>query len=269
MSKMLTVVEQKEVTFYEDDLTAVQADNGQIYVAVRRMCDALGLDPRNQRRRIQDHTILSEGYRRGVIYAPPGEQGGGGPQEAGLLRVDLVPLWLAGIHLKRVKKEIRPKIEQFQREAANVLWEAFQEGRLTTDPIFDELLQQDTDAVQAYKMLQALVKLARNQVLIEAQLSTHGEQLVNHEQRLEDIEARLNPGEHITADQAVAISQAVKAVAIAIGKQSGRNEFGGVYGELYRRYRVPSYKELPAGKYDDAIKWLGEWLQSLTGDEPF
>ena len=32
---------------------------------------------------------------------------------------------------------------------------------------------------------------------------------------------------------------------------------------------IPSYHELPAARYDDAIKWLGDWFQDLTGEEPF
>lgn len=34
----LIVIEQKEVTFYEDQLTAVRGADGQIYVAVTQMC---------------------------------------------------------------------------------------------------------------------------------------------------------------------------------------------------------------------------------------
>jgi hypothetical protein len=56
---------------------------------------------------------------------------------------------------------------------------------------------------------------------------------------------------------------------MALSKASGHNEYGGVYGELYRRYQIPGYRELPAGKYEDAIGWLNEWLQSITGDSPF
>lgn len=74
----------------------------------------------------------------------------------------------------------------------------------------------------------------------------------------------------ITAAQASRISQAVKAVAIALGKVSGRNEFGGVYGELYRRFEVTSYKEIPARRYQEAMDFLNEWYQSLTqSDLPF
>ena len=29
------------------------------------------------------------------------------------------------------------------------------------------------------------------------------------------------------------------------------------------------HRELPASQYEDAMTWLGEWLQSLTGETPF
>jgi hypothetical protein len=180
-----------------------------------------------------------------------------------MLRVDLVPLWLSGVSTKAVKEEIRGKLERYQEEAAKVLWEAFQEGRLTADPVFDELLQQDTPEVQAYKIIQGMLQLARSQILMRSQLE-------DHEQRLERIEAALgDPGQNVTPGQAMQISQAVKAIAIALGKKSGRNEFGGVYGELYRRYEINSYKLLPAHKFDAAMAWLNEWLKSVTGDVPF
>ncbi len=257
MSKTFTVIEQKEVTFYDDQITAVRANDGHIYVSIRHMCNGLGLNDRSQRRRIQNHTVLKKGYSSGVIMTPEGVR-----RSSSLLKVDLVPLWLATVDISRTSEEIRPKLEKYQEQVAKVLWEAFQDGRLTADPSFDDLLQSDSDAVQAYKMLQGMVKLARNQIILESRIDTH-------EQRLEAIESELGSGRTITPDQATAVSQAVKVVAMVLSKQTKRNEYGGVYGELYRRYRVPSYKELPASKYDDAIKWLGDWLQSLTGDEAF
>jgi hypothetical protein len=56
---------------------------------------------------------------------------------------------------------------------------------------------------------------------------------------LEKIESTLgDTGRLVTPDQARQISQAVKAVAIALGKKSGRNKFGGVFGELYRKFGI-------------------------------
>jgi hypothetical protein len=48
-----------------------------------------------------------------------------------------------------------------------------------------------------------------------------------------------------------------------------RNEYGGVYGELYRKFSITSYKLLPAKKFEEAMNWLTEWHQSMVGDEPF
>ena len=261
--KLLAVVEQREVTFYEDELIAVRSEDGQVYVAIRQMCSALGLDQRSQRRRIQNHTVLSDGYTGGVIMTPPGPGGGGGRQQAALLRVDLVPLWLSTIETTRVKEQNRPKMERFQREAAKALWEAFQQGRLTADLDFDALLAADSPEAQAYKMAQAVLQLARNQLLMRAQLT-------DHENRLETIEAQLgDTGRNVTPDQASQLSQAVKAVALAQGKKTGRNEFGAVYGELYRKFGITSYKMLPARRFEEAMKFLTAWHESLSGTVPF
>ena len=269
----LEVVQQKEVRFYEDELIAVRAADGQVFVAVSQMCQVLGLNERSQRRRIQNHRILSNGFARGDISTPPSPDGrGGGRQEAGLLRVDLVPLWLAGIDVGKATEDVQPKLERFQLEAAKVLWEAFQEGRLTADPEFNALVESaaNTETVQAYQIAQAVMKLARQQLLIEARLSgrldLHEHKISDHDNRLEAIETSLtDSGRNVTPDQASQISQAVKAVALAQGKKSGRNEFGAVYGELYRREGVTSYKMIPARRFDQVMQWLTAWYQELTG----
>ena len=146
MSDDLQIIEQKTVQFYDDDLIAVRNEEGHIYVSIRQMCAALGLTRQPQVRRIKNHKILSEGYTGGTILIPPGPSGGGGPQQAGLLRVDLIPLWLSGVRVSMVKEEIRPKLERFQREAAKTLWEAFQEGRLTSELALDDLLASNSPA---------------------------------------------------------------------------------------------------------------------------
>jgi hypothetical protein len=57
--------------------------------------------------------------------------------------------------------------------------------------------------------------------------------------RLEQIETKLGDEQRtVTPEQASQISQAVKAVAIALGQQTRKNEFGAVYGELYRQFGI-------------------------------
>lgn len=256
--KSLAVVEHRNVEFYGDVLTAIRSDDGQIYVAMSQMCQSLGIDTQAQTRRIQRQDVLADGLRGVAKLATPG-----GIQSGYVLRVDLVPLWLSGIRTSAVSDDVRPKLERFQREAAKVLWDAFQAGQLTADVDFDALLAQDTPEAQAYKMAQAVLHLARNQLLMRAQLT-------DHEQRLESIEAQLgDTGRNVTPDQASQISQAVKAVALALGKKTNRNEFGSVYGELYRKFGITGYKMLPARRFDEAMKFLTDWHENLTGTLPF
>lgn len=264
-SRTIETVEQKTVLFYDDELVAVRGDDRQVYVSLAHMCDVIGIDRRSQVRRIRQHMILGEGYYLGNVETA------GGRQQMGLLRVDLVPMWLATLETSRVSDDIEEKLVRYQKEAAKVLWEAFQDGRLSADVEFDELLRQSSsEAVEAYRMLQAMVRIARNQIVLESRIEAQNTRLDQHEQRLEEVEAALgDPRHHITPDQASRISQAVKAIAMELSKRSGRNEYGGVYGELYRRFSITSYKELPANRYDEAIEWLNEWLQSLISKSPF
>ncbi len=114
----------------------------------------------------------------------------------------------------------------------------------------------------------AVVRMARQQLVMEAKLTEHGTQLGEHAERLDQLEAAVG-GKHVTEVQASQISQAVKAVALAIGKKTKRNEFPGVYGELYRKFGVTSYKLIPQRRFQEVMDFLNEWLQHHIGDEPF
>jgi hypothetical protein len=266
--KKLVPVEQKSVVFYEDELTAVRAKDGHVYVVLAHMCEALGIDAQGQARRIRRHKVLDNGLTWVDILSTQGDQSQ--RRRAQVLRVDLVPLWLSGIRANSVNEEIRPKLEKFQETAAAVLWEAFQEGRLTTDPDFDTLIQQASqDAVEAYQIAQAMVKLARNQIMLEAKLNSHDELLADYGRRLETIEADLHQEErYISESQATDISQAVRAIAFEISKTSGANEYGRCWGEFYRKFGVSKYRHLPISRFDEAMTWLNAWYKDLTGN-PF
>jgi hypothetical protein len=178
--------------------------------------------------------------------------------------LDYLSGFLFGINADRVKPEYREDVIRYQRECYKVLSEALTEGRLVADVTFDDLLQTaDPDAIQAYQIAQAVMRLARNQILLESRLTGR---IDDHEGRLVTLEAKLgDTGRNVTPDQASQLSQAVKAVAIELGRQSGRNEFGAIYGELYRKFGITSYKMLPARRFDEAMHFLTNWHESITG----
>jgi len=56
----LVPVEQKVVLFYEDEITAVQMEDGTVYVPVRPLVERLGLSWGGQYERINRDVVLSE-----------------------------------------------------------------------------------------------------------------------------------------------------------------------------------------------------------------
>ncbi len=259
-NKALVPIVQKEVIFYEDTIVAVRLTGGEIYVPIRPICDNLGLALAGQRERINRDPVLTEVATSVSVTLTQQAR------EMICLPLKFIPGWLFGISANRVKPELRERIIRYQRECYDVLAEAFVEGRLTADPAFDDLLASDTPAAQAYKMAAAIMKMARQQLLLEAQLETHASRLVDHEQRLEEIEATLgDPGRFITPDQAMQISQAIKTIAAEIQKRTKQNEYGKLYGQLYREFGITSYKLLPANKFDRAMAWLTDMYRQITG----
>lgn len=267
----LVPLEQKDVLFYEDEITAVRVQQDgevQVFVPLRPIVELLGIDWSGQLRRVRNDAVLAQEMETVRVNTA------GGPQEMPCLPLDMLNGWLFGINANRVREDVRQRLVRYQRDCYRVLYEAFEEGRLSTstDVTFQELLQQsESEAVEAYRMLQAMIKMARNQIIIESRLGVQDERLSEHERRLEQLEERFEAGQgqSISESQASQISQAVKAVAMALSKQTGRNEYGGVYGELYRRFEITSYKLLPASRFGEAMTFLSEWHASLTGKEGF
>jgi hypothetical protein len=263
---MAAIVEQKSVEMYGDEVTAVRCDDGQVYVSISHMCTALGVDPQAQRRRMNRHRVLKEG-----VLSVNNLMTGGGLQSGYVLRVDLVPLWLAGVQVTAVREEVQPKLYNLQLNAARILWDAFQAGELTVEDEFDVLLEQDTPAVDAYKTAVALVKLAKNQVMLEAKLTHHDARLDDLDKRLTNLEANMHQEERtLTEEQATQISQAIRAIGLYLTKTTGENQYGKVWGEFYRKFGVSKYRNLSAAKFAQAMAFLSEWYTQLTDEElPF
>ena len=91
--KALQPIEQKQVDFYGDELTAVRAGDGQIYASLPSMCSALGIQISAQTKRIKRHDVLSEGYQVvSITYTSKMDVQPKQRRQAGVLRADLVPL---------------------------------------------------------------------------------------------------------------------------------------------------------------------------------
>lgn len=282
-NKELAPIEQRQVVFYEDEITAVIVDSDgqrEVYVPIRPICDYLGVGWTGQYERLQRDAVLFDVTATVRVTRTEGNREVA--REMLCLSLDYLNGWLFGINANRVKPEVRDKVLRYQRGCYRVLAEAFRDGRLTVNSDGEtdfetQLKTADPNAVEAYNTALAIMKLAKSHIMLQGRIDSHERQLRFHDARLEDVEEafeRLEDVESalgllgddpvISEAQASQISQGVKAVAVVLGKRSGRNEFGGVYGQLYRRYSVSGYKMLPAQQFKDAMVWLAEWLAELN-----
>ena len=265
----LTVVSQREIGFYDDEITAVQVEGGGVYVPIRPLCDQLGIAWQPQARKLNSDPVLSDVSASITIRLRVNDSRGAINSTMVCLPLDYVNGWIFGINANRVKEDVRPKLIRYQREVYRVLYEAFARNAVTvaSDAMIDEMLKGSSPEAQAYQIAMAVANMARQQLAIRARVDSAESRLIDHEARLQIIEAdRGDDGRFITNSQAVQIAQAVKTIALELNRRSGRNEFGGVYGELYRRFDIPGYKQLPAKQYGEAMQFMRDWWQSLTDE---
>lgn len=268
----------KQVIFYEDRILAVQVGSGEVYIPVRHLCDLLGISYQGQIDRIRRDPVLSK-YEAQIGIVD--EQRGGGSQATNCLALKYVPGWLFGINASRVREAVRAKLLLYQEQVYDVIWQAFREEVEPPSPATVPTALDDLAAIE--QMGLAIYRLARQQRAMEARLENVEGALWEVDERtraevdqlrqqLTALELRLAPPARATViseQQAADLSQAVKAVAMALGKKSGRNEFGAIYGELYRRFGIASYRNLPAAAYQEAMTWLEEWFRIVaSGQEP-
>lgn len=262
----LTPIEQKVVDFYGDSVTAVRVDDGTIYVPVRPICDLIGVTRQGQQERIARDPILSEASQSIVITDTSGSVTL--PQGRSMLCIPLDYLngWLFGINANRVKESVRESLLKYQRDCYRVLFEAFGRNQVTARPD-NELMTSDDPAAVAYRNALELANIARDQYYLTRRVSLAETVMAEYGQRLDLIEAQLsNPERFLDESQCEQIAAAVKLIGANLSQQSGKNEYGSVYGQFYSKFGVTSYKRLPAAKFEDAMGWLRQWWQKISSD---
>ena len=106
------------VPFGEDVVECVQAEDGKVYVPIRRICQNLGIDTTNQVKKLRDFDASTS-----VMITAVGLDGKN--REMACVDIDHVPLWLARINPSKVIVEVRPKLRKYQLEVQQVLRDHF------------------------------------------------------------------------------------------------------------------------------------------------
>lgn len=125
----------------------------------------------------------------------------------------------------------------------------------------------------AYEIATAVQHLARQQLELERHIDAAGRwarqvetRVDDHDTRLEALELSIGPKSLIDDEQASALAAAVRAVGHAL-ETRGAGDYRGVYGQLYARFGITSYKNLSRERYKKALDWLNQWYTEITDSE--
>lgn len=275
--KALVPVEQREVEFYGDMLTAVLVEDGTVYIPLRPICDNLGLDWSGQRQRIIRDAVLSEVVMSVGVTPTDIDPTSRRPHTSIMLCLPMSYLngWLFQINANRVKPEIRDNLVRYQRECYLVLADVFLASSTAVLPVDND----EKNLVQLHNM--ALVIAATTREMLETKrlakdnerrLDLAREYLRGMNQRLSGMNQRLTTVEQRTAvgslteEQAAEIKKRVNLIAQEMSKyEPGKSHYQAIYAALGDEAGVTSYKAIPPKGYEAAVSFLDGWLRVIQG----
>lgn len=129
------------------------------YIAIKPLCDALGIDHSAQIAKLKGKSWATMGNF-------PMVGADGKRREMASLHKDNVAMWLANINEKQVKEEIRPTLIAYQKEAMKALNDYFTTG-----------VAVNTDIITDYKAQMEIIALAKG-ILPEDRLASRAELVI-------------------------------------------------------------------------------------------
>ncbi len=286
-------VEQKLVALTqsgEDEVLAARIETSEIYLPIRPICTTLGIHWATQRRKIMGDEVLLESTRTLRL------QTRGGLQNLVCMDVEAIPMWLAGIEPSRVREDLRERLITYKRWVRKTVYEAFAretgiETALGVSQAMTPANPDTTALVHVVQLAEAIATMGRQQLAFEQHVDTRftalqGEIVEQREEvmgrldqaaavvgsllhRMNAVEGMVAPGHVISDAQAAEISTLVKAIATEMVERDkgtgakGRNPYQSVFGELYRRFRVSSYHNIPLKRFGDVMAWLREYQDTM------
>ncbi len=299
LDAVIEPVEQKLIALTQggdDEVVAARTETSEIYLPVRPICVALGVSWATQRRKIIADDVLMESVRTLRV------QTRGGPQNLVCMDVEAIPLWLAEIEPDRVREELRERLRSYKRWVKKVVYDAFaretgSETALGASQSMTPATPDMTALAYIAQMAEAIATMARQQMAFESHAETRFTSLearmVEHQdqvmgrldqaaavvggllRRVNAVEGLMQSDETISEARAAEISTLVRAIATEMAERDkgtgakGRNPYQAVFTELYRRFRVSSYHNIPLRRFGEVMAWLREYQETLDahGDD--
>lgn len=260
--------EQLPIPFFDNAVLAVRREDGQIYLSIRDMCEALELAFTAQRRRIFATDRLRAAVGRFRVRTA------GGRQVAEFLELEMVPVWLLGVQSRRASEAVRQKLAHVQDYLIRSVQAAF--AQLTGLPDAPSREIEDLgDLDRIDTALTQLAELSERQGAIEQsqdrarlawkELIDRVRMLTDRVQQLEhSVNVRLSPAQRNTIYRLVHAWGGARAARDS--KLTSGAAIHACWAILNARFKVATYTDLPAARYDECCAFIQDMYVQLTGE---
>lgn len=257
--------EQLPITLFESVVLAVRADNGRIYLSLRDLCEALGLSVVPQRRRI----LLDEALHMVQFRV----QSGGQFRAIDFLLLEDVSVWLLGIQRRRVTEKAQERFSYVKAYLVTAVQRAFAEltGLPASASSDIEHLGELDRIDQAFSQLAELT--SRQETLEHSQDRARDayrdmrailNELRDRMQALERrLESTLSPSQRGTVYHMVqrwGAARAERGTTLTPGAAIRKS-----WAELNEAFKVGTYIDLPAARYDEIVRYIKDQYRTVTG----
>lgn len=280
--------EQKSIDFYGESLIALRDLEGLIWVPLRRLCEAIGINLQGQLDRVERDPVLREEMRSVSVTLTDGRA-----FDMSCLPLKYVRAWLFGVNASRVRPAVRDKLIQYQREVIEIIDRHF--TRPAPAGGMDERVMEAMrdNALQQAKLWETMIAEQRRLRAVEELVQVVDERVSDHDRILDDhataiihlrnlqeqqsllltkfnaaVQLLPMPSDTISPAQKAIIKELVDDVVaeaqtrgLRLGQ--GRNDYPAVWAALKQRFDVAKYDELTVAQFEPCVTWLKAWRLRL------
>jgi hypothetical protein len=257
---------ERLILFRGKEIATADLRDGKGYVSIRSLCQAFGLDPRAQRKRLMRQQNYFEPYTATILMTTPG-----GPQATLCLMSYTVPMFLTGVELERVQdEETRELLKAFLDEATMILAEHFgisERGEMlflresVARMVAEQELYEDNAAKLAKKVEAELDELRRAHEEKVQQIRSAFSDL---RQQVTRLEAVAGPKQRLTPEQLGQLRQAIATLGELLQERGVAKPYPGIYMDVTRLTGVSRSEDIRQEDFPAVVAFLDSQISALT-----
>jgi hypothetical protein len=254
---------ERKLLFRDKEIATADLKDGRGYVSVRSLCEAFGLDPRPQRKRLLRQQGYFEPFTATISITTPG-----GPQPTLCLAASAVPIFLTGVDLDRLQDdEPRELLRTFLDEAHVVLAEHFGisergELRFMRESLARMVAEQELFEENLSKKVSA--ELAEIRQAQEEKVQQIRQAFGNLRQQMVTLESVAGPKTRLNPEQLGQLRQLVATLGTLLQEKGVAKPYPGIYMDITRLTGVSRSEDIRQEDFAAVVEFLEKQVHALV-----